>query len=76
MPDHARGNKERDASATTSKSVLSSLVRWLQIKKYQYEVTTSLYMLTSTEKTVFSKWSPLCLLARPGLPLSPSAFHV
>ena len=52
MPDY----KDQDATATAqaSKSPLSSLVRWLQIKKYQYEVTFSLYMLTPTEKCVFS----------------------
>ncbi|KIW20159.1 hypothetical protein PV08_00734 [Exophiala spinifera] len=35
-------------------SYLSSFVRWLQLKKYQYEVTFSLYMLTPTEKFVFN----------------------
>jgi hypothetical protein len=54
MPEHVRGNREQDANNAASKSLLSSLVRWLQIKKYQYEVTFSLYMLTSTEKAVFS----------------------
>ena len=32
----------------------SSLLKWLQRKRYQYEVTFSLYMLTSTEKFIFS----------------------
>lgn len=32
----------------------SNLVRWLQRKRYQYEVTFSLYMLTPTEKFIFS----------------------
>lgn len=32
----------------------TSLLRWLQRKRYQYEVTFSLYMLTSTEKFIFS----------------------
>lgn len=32
----------------------TSLVKWLQKKNYQYEVTFSLYMLTPTEKFVFS----------------------
>jgi hypothetical protein len=32
----------------------SSLLRWLQRKRYQYEVTFSLYMLTGTEKFIFS----------------------
>lgn len=33
----------------------TGLVKWLQKKNYQYEVTFSLYMLTPTEKFVFSK---------------------
>ena len=33
----------------------SSLFRWLQRKRYQYEVTFSLYMLTPTEKFIFSE---------------------
>lgn len=33
---------------------ISSLFRWLQRKRYQYEVTFSLYMLTPTEKFIFS----------------------
>ncbi|ERF69154.1 hypothetical protein EPUS_01110 [Endocarpon pusillum Z07020] len=37
-----------------SEPYLSSLIRWLQLKKYQYEVTFSLYMLTSTEKFIFN----------------------
>ncbi|KAF2865580.1 hypothetical protein BDV95DRAFT_586085 [Massariosphaeria phaeospora] len=32
----------------------SSLLRWLQRKRYQYEVTFSLYMLTTTEKFIFN----------------------
>ena len=32
----------------------TNLARWLQKKNYQYEVTFSLYMLTPTEKFVFS----------------------
>ncbi|KAH7117649.1 hypothetical protein B0J11DRAFT_442086 [Dendryphion nanum] len=32
----------------------SSLLRWLQRKRYQYEVTFSLYMLTATEKFIFN----------------------
>lgn len=34
-----------------------SLIRWLQRKRYQYEVTFSLYMLTPTEKFIFSTCS-------------------
>lgn len=33
---------------------LTSLIKWLQLKNYQYEVTFSLYMLTYTEKIVFN----------------------
>jgi len=33
---------------------MSSFIQWLQLKKYQYEVTFSLYMLTSTEKLIFN----------------------
>jgi hypothetical protein len=32
----------------------ATLLRWFQRKRYQYEVTFSLYMLTSTEKFIFS----------------------
>ncbi|TKA78992.1 hypothetical protein B0A49_01543 [Cryomyces minteri] len=32
----------------------ANIVRWLQRKKYQYEVTFSLYMLTPTEKFIFN----------------------
>lgn len=39
----------------------AALLRWFQRKRYQYEVTFSLYMLTSTEKFIFSTWPPLPL---------------
>lgn len=39
----------------------SSLLRWFQRKRYQYEVTFSLYMLTPTEKFIFSESSALAL---------------
>lgn len=45
----------------------SALLRWFQRKRYQYEVTFSLYMLTSTEKFIFSTALPL-----PTSPLKPS----
>jgi len=32
----------------------TNLVKWLQKKNYQYEVTFALYMLTPTEKFIFS----------------------
>jgi hypothetical protein len=31
------------------------IIRWLKLKRYQYEVTFSLYMLTPMEKFVFSE---------------------
>jgi hypothetical protein len=31
------------------------LLRWLQRKRYQYEVTFGLYMMTPTEKFILSK---------------------
>ncbi|MCJ1293830.1 hypothetical protein MMC34_005386 [Xylographa carneopallida] len=39
----------------------SSLFRWLQRKRYQYEVTFSLYMLTPTEKLIFNSFLVLFL---------------
>jgi hypothetical protein len=35
----------------------SSLLRWFQRKRYQYEVTFSLYMLSPTEKFIFSEFA-------------------
>jgi len=32
-----------------------SLLRWAQRKRYQYEVTFGLYMMTPTEKFILSK---------------------
>ncbi|KAL8693649.1 MAG: hypothetical protein Q9218_001559 [Villophora microphyllina] len=37
-------------------SYTTSLLRWLQRKRYQYEVTFSLYMLTPTEKFIFNSF--------------------
>ncbi|EXJ80433.1 hypothetical protein A1O1_08578 [Capronia coronata CBS 617.96] len=48
MPEYAKGTGEQRGS------YLSSFARWFQLKKYQYEVTFSLYMLTSTEKFIFN----------------------
>ena len=39
----------------------SAMLRWFQRKRYQYEVTFSLYMLTPTEKFIFSESSALAL---------------
>ncbi|KAJ5778912.1 hypothetical protein N7457_006632 [Penicillium paradoxum] len=33
---------------------VSSLIRWMRLKVYQYEVTFSLYMLTPIEKLIFN----------------------
>jgi hypothetical protein len=49
----------------------SSLLRWLQRKRYQYEVTFSLYMLTGTEKFIFST-APIHLLQTLPIPPFPS----
>jgi len=46
----------------------SSLLKWLQRKRYQYEVTFSLYMLTSTEKFILSKFR-MCSLRSPPVSL-------
>lgn len=35
----------------------TGLVKWLQKKNYQYEVTFALYMLTPTEKFIFSTYN-------------------
>jgi hypothetical protein len=40
----------------------TDFAKWVQKKKYQYEVTFALYMLTPTEKFIFSMWtSPVAL---------------
>ena len=36
----------------------SAFVRWLQLKRYHYEVTFPLYMFTPAEKFIFSDYSP------------------
>lgn len=50
MTDHAKVQ----VSKKHKTSYFEEFVRWFQLKKYQYEVTFSLYMLTSTEKLIFS----------------------
>ena len=57
MPDYGVGMKDHDRTST---SYYASLRRWVQIKKYQYEVTFSLYMLTPTEKWIFSMLPTSC----------------
>ena len=49
----------------------SALLRWFQRKRYQYEVTFSLYMLTSTEKFIFSTSSLLFLVNRTPINYNP-----
>ena len=38
--------------------ILTSLIRWIRLKIYQYEVTFAIYMLTPTEKFIFSMYLP------------------
>src|ERR1700761_7478577 len=49
--------KARRTQPLPRPSYLTSFIHWVQLKKYQYEVTYSLYMLTSTEKAIFSEFS-------------------
>lgn len=37
---------------------VTALIRWSRLKVYQYEVTFALYMLTPTEKFIFSASLP------------------
>lgn len=46
-------------AAPPSPSVFTSFLRWLRLKNYQYEVTFALYMLTPTEKFIFSTFTSL-----------------
>ncbi|ETI23236.1 hypothetical protein G647_05034 [Cladophialophora carrionii CBS 160.54] len=48
MPDYGKVTEKRRTS------YFASAKQWLQLKKYQYEVTFSLYMLTPTEKFIFN----------------------
>lgn len=34
--------------------LFNSVIRWIRLKIYQYEVTFAVYMLTPTEKFIFS----------------------
>lgn len=61
MPDYAKVTREQRTSHVLS------FVRWLQLKKYQYEVTFSLYMLTPTEKFIFSTFVPFVKYLCPDL---------
>lgn len=55
-------------------SILAQFVRWLRLKKYQYEVTFSLYMLTPTERFIFST-SPPCFPVCVAATFSPRCMH-
>lgn len=47
------------ARTLSPQSVVTSFVRWIRLKNYQYEVTFALYMLTPTEKLIFSMFLSL-----------------
>ena len=53
-PHHIRSFQDQSANMS---GPLAATFRWLQRKRYQYEVTFSLYMLTPTEKFIFSEIS-------------------
>lgn len=53
----ARFNIDLDIFYFTMDSLLyifNSVIRWIRLKIYQYEVTFAVYMLTPTEKFIFS----------------------
>jgi len=50
---HPQGH-DPPAAMTFILWILTSLVRWVRLKIYQYEVTFAIYMLTPTEKFIFS----------------------
>ena len=54
-----RGNIQK---ASSTMLYASNLLRWLQRKRYQYEVTFSLYMLTPMEKFIFSTFPPVSVM--------------
>jgi len=49
--------------------ILTSLIRWIRLKIYQYEVTFAIYMLTPTEKFIFSTYLPTSKELEPLRPL-------
>lgn len=55
-PSYSLSDDERRRRET---SRTAALLRWFQLKRYQYEVTFSLYMLTPTEKFIFSEWKQI-----------------
>ncbi|RMD41489.1 hypothetical protein DV735_g3644, partial [Chaetothyriales sp. CBS 134920] len=68
MPEYGKGLQEQSPPSTP----MASLIRWLQVKKYQYEVTFSLYMLTPTEKIIFN----IILLTLTSLLLTAAVFYL
>ncbi|RMZ89520.1 hypothetical protein DV736_g3251, partial [Chaetothyriales sp. CBS 134916] len=68
MPEYGKGLQERSPPSTP----MASLIRWLQVKKYQYEVTFSLYMLTPAEKCIFN----IILLTLTSLLLTAAVFYL
>lgn len=48
---------------------LSSFVRWVRLKIYQYEVTFAIYMLTPTEKFIFSMCASVRAFRSDNIPL-------
>lgn len=51
----ARNQNAHNNNNNKKPSYFTSALRWLRLKNYQYEVSSSLYMLTPTEKIIFSK---------------------
>lgn len=49
-------NQDHRKREGATMSMFASTFRWLQRKRYQYEVTFSLYMLTPTEKFIFNSF--------------------
>jgi len=84
FPDHHSLQTRKSIFPIPSIPIMSSVLKFLRRKRYQYEVTFSLYMLTPTEKIVFSKyhlWYPPHSIApnfncRYHSPLHPFYGHV
>lgn len=49
-------NTEAAMDVTRRQGIISSTVKYIRLKKYQFEVTFCPYVLTPTEKFVFSKF--------------------
>lgn len=61
MPNDGTELSEQEHSKG-SPTMFAAFVRWLQVKKYQYDVTLALYMLTPTERLIFSMSSDVMCL--------------